>query len=156
MRQIFSLAPADVSPVWILWVTIPLVLVFLLIHVWFARQAERATVTVTEQAISVTGALYGRTIPLGEIRTGEARAVSIADGPYRLTWRANGAAFPGYRSGWFRTRGAGKMLVFITDPSRVVHVPTTRPYGLLLSPADPEGFLGALRNAAESRATARP
>jgi len=156
MRQVFTLAPTHLSPGWILWLMVPLVLVFSLVHVWFARQADRGAAVVTEEAVSVSGVLYGRTIPLRDIQVLGAGAVSITDGPYRLAWRTNGAALPGYRAGWFRTKGAGKMLVFITDPARVVHVPTTRSYGLLLSPADPEGFLGALRSAAESGAMAHP
>ena len=35
-------------------------------------------------------------------------------------------------------------LLFLTDPSRAVYLPTTGSYTLLIGPADPEGFLAAL------------
>jgi hypothetical protein len=37
------------------------------------------------------------------------------------------------------------VLAFLTDPARVVYVPTRAGYGLLLSVDDPPGFLAALR-----------
>jgi hypothetical protein len=36
-------------------------------------------------------------------------------------------------------------LLYVTDRSRVVHVPTTEGYSVLISPADPDQFLSALR-----------
>jgi hypothetical protein len=40
--------------------------------------------------------------------------------------------------------GRGKGLLFLTDRSRTVYVPTTDGYALLISPADPESLLAAL------------
>jgi hypothetical protein len=36
-----------------------------------------------------------------------------------------GTAVPGYRSGWFRLRNGREALVYLTDRSQAVHVPTT-------------------------------
>jgi hypothetical protein len=52
---------------------------------------------------------------------------------------------PGYSSGWFLLKDHSKGLLFLTDPSRTVYLPTTDGYSLLISPADPEGFLAALK-----------
>jgi hypothetical protein len=52
---------------------------------------------------------------------------------------------PGYQGGWFRLENGESGLLYLTDWQRVAVVPTTDGYTLLLSPADPEGFLAALR-----------
>jgi hypothetical protein len=51
---------------------------------------------------------------------------------------------PGYQSGWFRLKNGEKALLYLTDRSRAVYVPTTAGYSVLLSPDDPDGFLKAL------------
>ncbi len=38
-----------------------------------------------------------------------------------------------------------KALLYLTDRKRAVYIPTTAGYSLLLSPADPDGFLSRLR-----------
>jgi hypothetical protein len=56
-----------------------------------------------------------------------------------------GVGLPGYSSGWFRLTDQSKGLLFLTDPSRAVYLPTTDGYTLLISPAEPERFLAALK-----------
>jgi hypothetical protein len=51
---------------------------------------------------------------------------------------------PGYRSGWFRLANGEKALVYVTDTRRVVHVPTTAGYSLLLSVAEADQFVERL------------
>ena len=58
--------------------------------------------------------------------------------------RTMGTGLPGYQSGWFRLKNGEKALLYLTDRTKAVYVPTTEGYGLLLSPDDPDGFLGAL------------
>jgi hypothetical protein len=58
--------------------------------------------------------------------------------------RTMGTSMPGYRAGWFRLRNGEKALLYLTDWSRVVYVPTTAGYGLLLSPSEPDQFLAAV------------
>jgi hypothetical protein len=63
----------------------------------------------------------------------------------RPKWRTLGTGLPGYQAGWFRLRDGQKALVYLTDRSRAVYVPTTEGYGLLLSPEYPDRFLAALK-----------
>ena len=58
--------------------------------------------------------------------------------------RTNGVGLPNYQGGWFRLKNGAKGLVFLTDSSRAVIVPTSEGYTLLASPEDPDGFLAAL------------
>ena len=42
-----------------------------------------------------------------------------------------------------------KALVYMTDRTRAVYVPTTAGYSVLVSPADPEAFVSAVRGMAQ-------
>lgn len=59
-----------------------------------------------------------------------------------------GTAVPGYRSGWFRLANGEKALLYLTASDRVVHVPTTEGFSLLLSVSEPERFVEQLRSVA--------
>jgi hypothetical protein len=108
--------------------------------------SRRVVFEVTPDDLRIRGDLFGRRIPRESLATSEARVVNIARGPDRLTLvRTFGVGLPGYLSGWCRSfRPRGRHLVFLTDRTRVVRIPTTEGYTLLLSPADPESLLQTL------------
>ena len=58
---------------------------------------------------------------------------------------------PGYMSGWFRLGNGEKALVFVTDASHAVYVPTLEGYSVIVSPADPEAFIASLQNPSAAR-----
>ena len=79
------------------------------------------------------------------IAAGDIRAVDCAkDDVYGITLRTNGIAFPGYQSGWFRTRSGVKAFVVRSGPTCVA-VPTTRGFVLLLGAANAESAASALK-----------
>lgn len=115
---------------------------------YFGYASLTARFEISEERLRIRSAIYGRTIPIRELLPENARIVDLqTDREFRPTMRTNGIGIPGYRAGWFRVR-QGKALLFITDPTRAVYLPTRMGYSLLLSVQDPEGFLQALRNAA--------
>ena len=82
---------------------------------------------------------YGRLVPREAMDVEEARLVDLRTDPsYRVGIRTNGIGMPGYASGWFRLKGGASALLFVTDRTRAVAIPTSLGYTLLLSPADPE------------------
>jgi Bacterial PH domain len=105
---------------------------------------------VTDDALRIRGDLFGREIPRGLLRLDEVRVVDLKAGPDRMTlFRTMGVGLPGYLSGWARaSHHKEKYLVFLTDRSRVVRIPTSAGYTLLLTPAAPDSFLAALGVAA--------
>jgi hypothetical protein len=125
-----------------------LVLVPLLLLGYMNYSARYATFTVSPEGLRIRGDIYGRFVPAAKIRTREARVVENldTDAQFGLTWRTNGASFPGYKAGWFRTKAGGKALAFVTDKSRVAAVPTTDGYTVLMSVADPQSFVQDLQN----------
>ena len=63
----------------------------------------------------------------------------------RPRWRTNGVAIPGYQSGWFKLRNGERALLFVRDKRRVVYVPTSEGYSLLVSVDEPERVAAQLR-----------
>lgn len=155
MSQVFHIAPATVSRAWVI---LPLVIVLaVLLGTTFlmtrmVRGSRTSTFEVSDAGLTLHGDVYGRRIPMTEIvRSGVAR-VDVSTGPYAPTTRTAGTAVPGYRAGWFRLRNGHKALLYVTDPNRVVLVPTTAGYDVLLSVDDPDGFVTALGAPAAARA----
>ena len=146
--QTFEIAPANVRGA--LWIVVPVALLLLGVIFLLFRSVSGATQSrfeVSAEGLRVRGDLYGRTIPSAELRVAEARRVDLAreDG-LRPKWRMMGTGLPGYQSGWFKLRNGEKALLYLTDRSKAVYVPTTRGYSLLLSPVDADGFLAALKD----------
>jgi hypothetical protein len=90
-------------------------------------------------------------IPADSLRGGAARIVDLANTPeLQPGWRRMGTALPGYRAGWFRLRNGEKALIYLTETSRTVYVPTRSGYSVMLTPQRPERFLDRLRAIAPS------
>lgn len=141
--QSFSIAPAGLRAAWVIAaILVPIVGVLCL-----TLLGSRATrFEVSAEGLRLRGDFYGRLIPAEDLRGGAARRVDFTATPElqpaRRTW---GTGLPGYLAGWFRLRSGEKALLYLTDRGRAVYVPTTAGYSVLLSPADPDGFLSAIR-----------
>jgi len=148
MKDVFPIVPAGAGPLWVLAAVVGLLIFLAGLMGWFAWSSRHAAVEVDADSLRVAGALYGRTIPLSSLRLNEAGVVDTKRGPHRLALRTNGAGLPGYQAGWFRTAGGEKALAFVTERSRVARIPTVDGYALMVSVADPEALLEALRRRA--------
>jgi len=148
--EAFPIAPASSRS---LWFFIPIAIVLLAaagMLVMSALGPTRARVELSPAGLSFRGDIYGRRlIPASELRGGLARIVDLGREPdLAPSWRTFGTGLPGYRSGWFRLKNGEKALVSLTDTHRVVYVPTGLGYALLVSPAQPDSFLAAIRRVA--------
>ena len=144
--QTFQIAPAEFKAMWL--IVMILLLVIVLgggVLVAAVRGSRSSTFEVSSEGLRLRGDLYGRLIPADHVRGNEARRVDFAVSPeLRPRRRTMGTGMPGYQAGWFRLQNGDKALVYLTDRSRAVYVPTTEGYAVLLSPADPDRFLSAL------------
>ena len=123
---------------------LPLAISALLGFLAYSTRAVRFV--VSDEGLRIRGDLFGRLIPRGSLRVEDAQVLDLKKEPaHRPVLRTFGVGMPGYCSGWFRLKGHGKGLLFLTDPSRSVFLPTTEGYTLLISPTDPEAFLAALQ-----------
>jgi Bacterial PH domain len=143
----FLIAPPTDRVMWFIFL-VPGLILFLVIALLGAAVAgaRSARFEVSPAGLRLRGDLYGRFIPADRLRGASAARVDFAAAP-ELTprQRTMGTGLPGYRSGWFRLRNGEKALLYLTDMSRAVYIPTTEGYSVLLSPAEPDQFLSALR-----------
>jgi hypothetical protein len=144
--QVFPIIPAHASVYLIL---VPILLVVLIggsVATWAAYASRNTKFEVSGEGITIHGDMYGRFVPKDKMVLKSARAVDLSqEKNLAPKWKTNGAGFPGYKSGWYRLKDDSKALVFITDPKSVVYVPTVDGSCLMVSVANPEQFLAALK-----------
>lgn len=142
--HVFEMAAAGRTPYWLL---LPVLLILLAVGgllVATVHGANHSRFELTAEGLRLRGDLYGRFIPRAQLDVAGARRVSPGDAALEPTQRTLGTGLPGYRAGWFRLGNGEKALLYLTDNSRAVYIPTHAGYSLLLSPLDPDGFLRAL------------
>jgi hypothetical protein len=151
MTQVFPLAPGGSWGGWLLFFVIIVPVTGICVYLAMAPSLTRLEVSPGQLRIR-GDFFYGRTIAIEDLRLEQAQRVDLGRSPdYRLTLRTNGTGTPGYKAGWFRTAGRHKALVFVRNSKDVVVIPHREDYVLILNPADPAGFLDALRQASVSR-----
>jgi Bacterial PH domain len=144
----FSIAPATGRALW-LFLLLPgfvLIVVIGLLGVTLAG-ARSARFEVSPDGLRLRGDFYGRLIPINQLQVSGAgaRRIDFAESPGLSPQRRTmGTGLPGYQSGWFRLKNGESALLYLTDRSRAVYVPTTNGYSVVVSPADPERFVTAL------------
>src|ERR1041385_4397029 len=148
--NVFPIAPAESRYLWSLIPVTVLLLGVLIGGVGLlatsVRGAQASRFEIAGDGLRLVGDLYGRVVPKRDIRVDGARRVDLArEAGLQPKWRRIGTALPGYQAGWFRLRNGEKALLYLTDRTRAVYIPTTAGYSLLLSPADPDAFLSRLR-----------
>jgi len=145
--NVFPIAPAESRYLWFL---IPVVVVLLgsvALLVTSVRGAHASRFEIQSDGLRLEGDLYGRLVPRSQLHVSLARRVDLGrEEALRPRWRRMGTGLPGYQAGWFRLRNGEKALLYLTDRTRAVYIPTTAGYSLLLSPADPDRFLSQLRS----------
>jgi hypothetical protein len=144
--ETFPIVPASAKPLWFLGAVCLVLAAVLVMLAWVAWSARHSRVEVTDETIRLVGDLWGRSIPLASLDLPAARVLALdASSEYRPVARTFGTGLPGYASGWLRLRNGEKALAYLTTSESVVHIPTSNGYSLLLSVANPEALLDALR-----------
>ena len=144
--EVFPISPASSKPFWILVFVCVLLLVVFVALAYTAYSSRHSRVEVDTRQIRIVGDFWGRTIPFKRLNSSGARVVDLDTTPeYYPKRRTFGTGLPGYASGWFRLRGGEKALVYLTNRQRVVYVPTSEGYVLLLSVEEPQRFIETLR-----------
>jgi hypothetical protein len=138
MERVFGIIPASSSVITFIWV-IGLVIGVIIIGVVgllasFGYQSRHATFTVNDEGLRISPGIYSRFIPKEQIDAAGVRVLNLnVDTDYKPKWRTNGAGLPGYSAGWYKLQNKVKALLFVTDRSSVVYIPTTENYSVMLS-----------------------
>ncbi len=147
MGQVLPISPASGSVLWVMGAVSLLPLGLLALFLFISYSATHVQFEVSPEGVRIRGDLYGRVVPASSLILARARQVNLLrDNDLRPAVRTNGIGMPGYQSGWFRLRDGEKALLFVTDKSNVIYVPTRDGYSLLLSPAEPQAFLSGLQS----------
>jgi hypothetical protein len=151
--QVFTIVHGSNGPIWMLIGITVFFLALASLFAYIAYSSRNVRFEVSTDGLRIAGDMYGRTIPAGALDIARAQVLDLRhDRDHRPRWRTNGVGLPGYASGWFKLRNGEKSLVFLTDFSQAVYVPTTEGYSLLLSPEHPERFKDALIESVRSHA----
>ena len=111
-----------------------------------AYASRHSRVEVHSNSLRLVGDFWGRTIPLSRLDLSAARVVDLDNAPeLRPRRRTFGTGLPGYASGWFRLHNGEKALLYLSNRHRVVYLPTSAGYALLLSVDDPQSLIDALQ-----------
>ncbi len=148
MNEVFHMVPATIRWGATLALLLPLVIVLVVVGAIIYSMvagARSSTFELSSQGLRLRGDFYGRMIPASHLRAADVTRVDLDTSPYHPTFRTNGIAVPGYRAGWFRLRNGHKGLLYVTDPTNVVVVPTTDGYDVLLSVVNADQFVARLR-----------
>ena len=143
---VFPMIPAALKATWFFAAVICVLIVPLVLLAWLAWSTQHARFTVSPEGLRLQGDLWGRHIPLRALKLDEAVVTDLRqDVAHQPKRRTMGSALPGYSAGWFELRNGSKGLLYVTDRSRVVRLPTSEGYTLLLSVPEPQRLLDALR-----------
>ena len=141
MPRTFDITPASATPLIFISAISVLLLLLLGFLVFTGYSARNAKFEVSEQGLRLRGGIYGRFIPKENLVDEEVKIINLnLQKEYKPKLRTNGIGLPGYSEGWFKLKNNEKALLFVTDYSKVVYIPTDKGYSVLLSVSNPEEF----------------
>jgi hypothetical protein len=146
MVKTFNIVPASSVPL-ITLAAIGLVLILILgLFIFIGYSSRNVRFELSDQGLKITGGIYGRFIPKEAINAGEAEIINLETSQeYKPRLRTNGVGLPGYQEGWFKLKNSEKALLFVTDRSNVVYIPTTQDYSVMLSVMNTEEFYQSIK-----------
>jgi hypothetical protein len=113
---------------------------------------RRHRIALDADGLEVATSFYRRRLALIELQIDQARVIDLDERTeFKPMVKTNGTDLPGFRSGWFRLRNRRKALVATVGGKRVLHLPTTRGFDLLLQPRRPQALLERLQELAAAR-----
>lgn len=150
MIETFHIIPASPKGLWLIMALVLGTMLFATTLVGLSVYGARnSRFELSSSGLQIRGDAYGRSLAADQLRGGSARQIDLKDEPtLKPKRRLLGTAIGGYRSGWFRLANKEKALLYVTDSSQVIYIPTTAGYSIMLSVAEPERFLERLREIA--------
>ena len=124
---------------------ISIIILLIVLSVGLINAIKDTSLTLTEKELIIKSPFYGRKIPLENITLSGIRAIDLNENrDYSISRRTNGTSLPNVTLGWMRLRNREKALVFITDKSRVVLIPTKN-YLVLFSLNNIDEFINKIK-----------
>ncbi|MGV8941218.1 MAG: PH domain-containing protein [Lysobacter sp.] len=113
---------------------------------------RRHRISLDADGLEVVTSFYRRRLALAELQIDQARVIDLDERTqFKPMVKTNGTSLPGFQSGWFRLRNMRKALVATVSGKRVLYLPTTLGFDLLLQPRRPQALLEWLQELAAAR-----
>ncbi len=146
MEKAFGIIPASLGPYIFIWAISLFLIAVIVLFIFIGYSSRHMNFTISGEGLRLGPGLYGRFIPRGDINAEGVRVLNLnTDAEYKPKWRTNGAGLPGYAAGWFKLANKEKALLFLTDRSRVVYIPTNKDYSVMLSVREAEEFADLIK-----------
>lgn len=126
--------------------------------IWFVTDIlmRRLRLRLIDGQLEVITTTFRRTLALSQLGLSDARVLDLQEQTHMRPFIKTAAmAAPGFRSGAYRLRNREKAFVAMASGPRVLWIPTTVGYGLMLEVEQPTLALQVLREAADTAAPAR-
>lgn len=124
------------------------VLITAFIGALLALALLRRKVWLQDGQLRVNAGINSLRVPVNELDIAHARIVNMDENPdYRLGFRTFGTQLPGYHAGHFRQGSGLKTFALVTAKQRVLLIPRQGERRIMLSLAQPQALLDALRAA---------
>jgi hypothetical protein len=147
MEKVFGITPASSAPYIFILVFSVVLLALIGLFIYIGYSARYLSFQLNDDGLRIGPGLYGRFIPREQIDAGGVRVVDLnVETNLKPKRRTNGVGMPGYAAGWFKLQNDEKALMFVTDRSRVVYLPTRQGYSLLMSTPEAEEFAELIRH----------
>ena len=152
METAFEIVPAGIRPFYLLLPIFVLLLGVLCLLGMTGYGSQRERFVLSDAGLDFRGDVWGRRVPWSAVDADEARVLDLTREPgLRPVSRRMGTGLPGYVAGWFRLANGQRALLYVTAWHRVLYVPTSAGYSLLLSPQHPDAMLAELKRRAGRR-----
>lgn len=147
MVKTFGIIPAGSGPIIFSVAFSLLMLAIIILFVFISYSSRHASFEVSDQGLRIKGGIYGRFIPREAIDSQHIQILNLnTDTVYKPGRRTNGSSLPGYNEGWFKLKNKEKALLFVTDRTNLVYIPTNREYSVMLSVGNPDEFRQAIES----------
>jgi len=134
-------------------IVVGLLVLCLAIHWVIARALRRHHVRVDGGGLEIATTFYTRKLEWSALQPQQARVIDLDEHPeWKPMLKTNGTGLPGFHSGWFRLRNRRKALLAMAGGPRVLYLPTTQGYDLILQPRQPQALLLRLQELAPPHA----
>ncbi|MBE8168794.1 MAG: hypothetical protein HAW66_10560 [Shewanella sp.] len=144
----FLRARTAVSGFKYLWIIIIVGILGMLTYVFI--KSWHSTVNIIADDIVFNVPLYSKAFPLADIQLSKIAVIDLSTSSgVELDYRQNGLGLPGYQLGYYRLKSPyneiSMALISVTEPSKVIVVPTTENLLLMFSVDNPEEVVEQLK-----------
>jgi len=147
----YKLTPPSSLSIWVMRIIFIITIAVFFIPLSGFLKMGTATFEISGKDLNISNCIYGRVISQNSMVKDKIKLINFAvDKEYATKGRTNGTALPGYLEGWFKLQNREKALLFVTDTSKIIYIPTTEGYSVLISPERHNEFLKALKEGGNS------